>query len=534
MNTILPNTIRRLVDAGRRGDLAACILFLKDAKEGTVRRRALRSLVQALRGKIQDPPDGWKGVLARLEKDRDGEVRRLAGRLAINFHDLAALRRALMLARNPSKPVSQRIDAIRDVALVHPPEAREMLQALVTRDKTTEVRCEACRALAAYDAKDLPRALLAGWKTYPAELRIEVVNLLSGRKPWARELLTAVGKKEVARTDLHNNIILRILAFQDASLSKHIEQVWGRIRQTPAELTALIDKMRGNLGRGRASFGRGRKVFEANCAKCHKFEGKGHEVGPQLDGAGRDIEYLLVNILDPNRVVGQPYYLRYVELKNGRTETGLLAAEDDTSITLKVENDVLKKLLKKDIRGKVQVLEKSVMPEGLDKGMTVQDFRDLVRYVMANPFLTEVAVAGPFTGKETPDINLKKPLKSRGITWSRPLVGVPGRIPLPAVKGKEAGRAFVTAEVTAPSALQTTLQVGGRHPVQAWLNGKLVYKGQPGKGLAAPDQAGVKVRLTEGVNHLLFEVTYQGDKEVLYGRLLDPNRKLKYLEPKEK
>jgi putative heme-binding domain-containing protein len=533
LNSMLPNSIRRLVDAGRRGDLAACVRFLRQAKDLAVRRQALRSMVTALQGKIRAAPDGWKGVLAGLEKDSDEEVRRLAQRLAVNFHDLAALRRALVLAKDIRKPVSQRIDAIRDVALVHPPEALMVLQALVSKDRAVEVRCEACRALAAYDNKDLPRALLAGWKSYPPELRIEVVNLLSGRKPWARELVTAVGKKEVARTDLHNNIILRILAFKDASLSKQIEQVWGRIRKTPAELTALIDKMRGNLGRGRASFERGRKVFEANCAKCHKFEGKGHEVGPQLDGAGRDIEYLLVNILDPNRVVGQPYYLRYVELKNGRTETGLLAAEDDTSITLKVENDVLKKFEKKDIAGKVQVLEKSVMPEGLDKGMTVQDFRDLVRYLMANPFLTQVAVAGPFTAKEATAIDVKKPRASKGVTWARPVVGLPGRIPLPAVKGKEPGSAFVTAEVTAPSGLRTKLQLGAGHGVRVWLNGKLVYKGQPGKG-TAPDQASVDVQLNQGVNHLLFQVTYKGDREVLYGRLLDPNRKLKYPEPKEK
>src|SRR5262249_2898608 len=157
--------------------------------------------------------------------------------------------------------------------------------------------------------------------------------------------------------------------------NEQIEKVWGRIRTTPAELTALIDRMRASLGHGRASFERGRKVFENNCAKCHRFEGKGHSMGPELDGAGRDIEYLLINILDPNRVVGQPYYLRYVELKNGRSETGLLAAEDDQSITLKKENDVLVKFQKKDIAGKVQILDKSVMPEGLDKNMTEQDFR---------------------------------------------------------------------------------------------------------------------------------------------------------------
>ena len=77
--------------------------------------------------------------------------------------------------------------------------------------------------------------------------------------------------------------------------------------------------------RGQHRSSTGRKVFENQCAKCHRFEGKGHDVGPNLDGAARDIDYLLVNILDPNRVVGQPYFTRFVALKDGRVETGLLA-----------------------------------------------------------------------------------------------------------------------------------------------------------------------------------------------------------------
>src|SRR5947208_6282546 len=107
--------------------------------------------------------------------------------------------------------------------------------------------------------------------------------------------------------------------------------------------------MRGELYTGSASFERGRKVFDNHCVKCHQFEGRGHEVGPNLDGAARDVEYLLVNVLDPNRVVGQPYFLRVVTLTNGRVETGLLAAQDDNSLTLKTENDALKVIARKDI-----------------------------------------------------------------------------------------------------------------------------------------------------------------------------------------
>src|SRR5581483_5150706 len=169
---------------------------------------------------------------------------------------------------------------------------------------------------------------------------------------------------------------------------------WGRTRATPKELQDLIDKTRDSLYGAPASFERGRKVFENNCAKCHKFEGKGNEVGPPLDGAARDIEYVLINVLDPNRVIGAPYFVRTVRLLDDTVFQGLLAEEDEKTITLKLEGAAFKTIKKADLNGPVQVSEKSLMPEGLGYNMTAQDFRDLVRYVMAHPFVTEATVNG--------------------------------------------------------------------------------------------------------------------------------------------
>ena len=106
-------------------------------------------------------------------------------------------------------------------------------------------------------------------------------------------------------------------AFKDAKLNAEIEKVWGKLRDTPAEITKLIETMRGEVEKAPGSFVKGKAVFEAQCSKCHKFEGRGFSVGPALDGAGRDLDYLLVNILDPNRVVGQPYFLRRVLAQKG-------------------------------------------------------------------------------------------------------------------------------------------------------------------------------------------------------------------------
>ena len=530
-DAIVPRAMRRLVATGKAEDLAACVAFLADARDSGVRHRALDGLAVALQGQVVDGPAGWKRVFPQLLADADPEVRRLARKVAVNFRDAAVIRRDLATARDTARPAEARLEALRDLALTHPPEARSLLLDILAKDTNPELRAEACRALAGYSGPDIAAVVVKEWKGYPPAVRTEAVNLLAGRKDWARALLDAVGRKEVPRTDLTASTILRIQALHDKGLDALITAVWGKVRETPAALNALIDRMRKELYAGPASFERGRKVFENTCAKCHKFEGQGHSVGPELDGAGRDIEYLLINVLDPNRVVGQPYIDHFIALNDGRTEHGLIAAEDAQSVTLKAENDQLKVIRRKDIE-EISDQGRSIMPEGLAGTMTVQDFRDLVRYVMANPFLTDVAVAGPLDAQRAVRVDPGRPLAGRDVRWTWPVVGAPGRIPLPASKGADAV-AYVAAEVRAPSAMKTRLQLGAAHPVQAWLNGKPVYDGRPG-AKAVPDQAGAEVELKEGTNRLLFRVTYRGGQEALYARLLDPQRQLRYPEKNPK
>jgi putative membrane-bound dehydrogenase-like protein len=524
---IVPRSMRRLVATNQPRKLTDCVAFLGQISNSAVRKQALEGLVAGLEGRQVDAPPNWKPVSAELDHDPDKEVQRLARRLAVNFRDLEAIHRSLALARDLAKTPAERIEAIHDLSLAHPLEALKPLEDLVARDTNLEIRGEACRALAAYESADVPNIILKNWKDYPPALRSEAVNLLSGRKMWARALLAAVGGNNVPRKDLTDNTIMRIRAFHDDPLNKQIETVWGKVRDTPAELNALIDQMRASLHEGKGSFERGRVVFETQCSKCHKFEGKGHDVGPNLDGAARDIEYLLVNILDPNRVIGQPYFIHTVERKDGRVETGLLVAEDETAIKLKNENDVIKVILKKEIE-QMSVQEKSLMPEGLSKNMSVQDFRDLVRYLMVNPFLTDVTVAGPFSEKKKPNIDVTQPLSTKEIKWSRPVVGPPGRIELPPSQGAGNEVSYMSAELTEPLIMRTRLLLGAPHPLQIWLNGKQVYQGKPGSSRALPDQVGADVELQHGVNRLLIQITYQGSKQALYARLLDPLRKLQY------
>jgi putative heme-binding domain-containing protein len=126
---------------------------------------------------------------------------------------------------------------------------------------------------------------------------------------------------------------------------------------------------------------RGRAVFRKVCAACHKMEGFGHEIGPSLAAMrNRGSEAILVNVLDPNREVN-PQYLSYTVITaDGRTLSGMIAAETATSIELRRAEDKSDTVLRIDIEA-MKSTGMSLMPEGMEKQIDKQALADLLEYL---------------------------------------------------------------------------------------------------------------------------------------------------------
>jgi putative heme-binding domain-containing protein len=127
---------------------------------------------------------------------------------------------------------------------------------------------------------------------------------------------------------------------------------------------------------------RGKAVFKKNCATCHRLENEGVEVGPDLLSALRNKsrEQLLNDILDPSREV-DPRYLSYlVTTRQGRTLTGMIAAETASSLTLRRGEKAEDTLLRSEI-DEIRATAKSLMPEGLETQMSKQEVADVIAYL---------------------------------------------------------------------------------------------------------------------------------------------------------
>jgi putative heme-binding domain-containing protein len=129
----------------------------------------------------------------------------------------------------------------------------------------------------------------------------------------------------------------------------------------------------------------GAKVFSRQspgCANCHVVNGQGAELGPNLSEIGSKLgkDALYEAILDPSTGVSFGYEAFNLTLKNGDEAYGLVSSETADEITLRNVGGIVTKYKKSEITSRQQS-KLSIMPAGLQQGMTTQEFVDLVEYL---------------------------------------------------------------------------------------------------------------------------------------------------------
>ncbi|MFM8359553.1 MAG: PVC-type heme-binding CxxCH protein [Verrucomicrobiota bacterium] len=129
----------------------------------------------------------------------------------------------------------------------------------------------------------------------------------------------------------------------------------------------------------------GKKVFleraDVACVRCHKVQGEGGEVGPELTGliTRQNREYILRSIVHPNAAIAAGFENVLVTLKGGATHAGVIKSETDAELEINSPEDGLMKLKKSEITSREKGL--SGMPEGLADLLTRFDLRNVVEYL---------------------------------------------------------------------------------------------------------------------------------------------------------
>ena len=163
-------------------------------------------------------------------------------------------------------------------------------------------------------------------------------------------------------------------------------EVWGPI-ETVAKDEAAYEKYHAILTPNAVSNGNllaGKTVFQKSCGSCHKMFGEGGDMGPDLTGSNRtDVDYILLNVLEPSAEIQDDYKMVVINTLDGRTYSGNIISENQRQITLRVVGQDPVLINKSSIQSK-DITDVSMMPPGLFENLSEKEIVDLMAYLKTN------------------------------------------------------------------------------------------------------------------------------------------------------
>jgi len=132
----------------------------------------------------------------------------------------------------------------------------------------------------------------------------------------------------------------------------------------------------------------GRRIFvEASCAGCHKMEGQGGLIGPDLTGVLErfkgDRLAILREILEPSHKIDPKYTMQNVLTVDGRVVSGIVASANDDQVELTVSPDAKQPtVIPRDDIEQMTPAPTSIMPKALLDQFTKDEIFELLAYLL--------------------------------------------------------------------------------------------------------------------------------------------------------
>ena len=189
----------------------------------------------------------------------------------------------------------------------------------------------------------------------------------------------AAGPGQAASGTLPAPVVLELgtIYAGDRELAPLFAPARGRLK--PDDYAAFALANRGDPRRGRILFDDPRGV---GCIKCHRVNGAGGEGGPDLSrvAANYGRAELIESVLFPSKKVADGFRTTTLALADGQVLSGLVIADGGERLVLVDSQGAKHDVRKSDIEQQTQS-DKSPMPDGLQAGLTPQEFADLIAYL---------------------------------------------------------------------------------------------------------------------------------------------------------
>ena len=487
--------IEMICSRGEAGDLAVIFKLLAkpDGMPPALKRKVVELLTEAALSRQVKP----SGDLSALTKLIDGEAAAQDRRMQLAAIKLAAawkLKEAAAtlerLATDGNAQESLQQAAIEGLVAVGGAESRLTIEKLAAGGKSTRVRIAAAAALAKLDAGAAAKAaadVLA--KVGPQDDFGPLLDSLLSRNDGAERLAEALATQpppaDAAKIALR---YMYSVGRSDQRLSDVLSKAAGIALDAPPPPPEEAAKIAAQVA-AKGDAARGEKVFrraDLSCMKCHAVSQAGGTVGPDLSSVGSisPVDYIVNSILNPTLAVKEQFVTRRILTLDGEVITGIQVDRDEQKVRLR---DAAGKIVTIPVASIDQEGEgKSLMPQGLTKFLTQQEFLDLAK------FISELGKPGPYAIRKTPSIQRWRVLKNPGPeltgevpnveilreqvldaapeAWTTAYGTVGGELPLAELAPQRPAVVYLQGEIEVSQAGAIACEVSSDQGLQVWLD----------------------------------------------------------------
>jgi len=281
------------------------------------------------------------------------------------------------MANTATADQARRVDAIRLLALDHVTDRTALLQSLVDARQPDAVQSAAITALGQRPGRPIGTFLIRKWPQLTPAARSDAADTLLNDESRTWLLVDAMKSGTVQRWTLNFDQKRQLIMNDNEQIRTAaralLEEDPRQRGQTVQRYAAALD-LAGDPARGE-------QVFATVCVTCHAIGGRGGDLGPDLVTVRHRPPLLLLgDILLPSQAIAQKYETYIVERTSGKTQSGVLAAQTPTSITLRQGSAQQVTIPRSEIR-KMTLSPQSAMPADLDKLITPEQMADLLAFL---------------------------------------------------------------------------------------------------------------------------------------------------------
>ncbi len=237
----------------------------------------------------------------------------------------------------------------------------------------------AVEAILEIDPERGSEATLIALAVAPAAKQTELAQVLSASALGSVKLLEAIETGR-APLDLLRNTLIRQ---QIGETNPRLIALTSVLPDKSEETLSLMKERRAEYDVADRSFDRGKVAFQNYCSVCHRIDGEGGAIGPNLDGVNvRGVDRLIEDILDPSRNVDPAFSVTTIRARGGKTISGIGSRVEGGEIVLTDTTGQLHRVPEAEVIEQVHS-RASLMPAALGAQIPASEFPHLLEFLLA-------------------------------------------------------------------------------------------------------------------------------------------------------